>query len=201
MTSTNWRNHRSPRQQDALRYPYQYSPPKGNKKGMQTRVGLAAGAGLLILALAGALAATYFLSPGAHAWTNTQLAVGKGLYMIGLPAAGLMTGIGICLYAHAKYKARKQYTFRPHDLVSKGLTETQKNAMKVGALVTLAVLLAIGVSLAYHFCPQVPQALDHQLTIGQNMLYIGLPTLGAGALVNGALVLNRRRQAKQALTI
>ncbi len=185
------------------------------KKGMQTKVGIAAIVGLIVLAGAGTLAASYFLSPGAHAWMNgaaswlnthaitpltTQhLTVGQGLYMVGLPAVGLMTGLGLCLYAHAKYKARGKRAYKPHFQSAKTLTDTQKNGLKVSAVVTLAVLLAVGACLAYYLCPQIPQALNHQLSLGQSLLYIGLPTMGAGALVNGALTLNRRTQKNKSM--
>ncbi len=185
------------------------SPERGNTLGIRKTVGTLAAATLLIT-IVGALAATYFLVPGAQTWMNAHaitpltaqhLTVGQGLCMIGLPIAGAMTGLGLGLYVWQKSK-RKAATPELKGIREPRFSEGQKRAAKVAGFVTIAALLIAGACLAYYFCPQVQQGvsqvLNHKLTMGQSLGYIGAPTLALGILANGALALYLRRQKMNA---
>ena len=132
----------------------------------------------------------------AHAITPLaaqHLTIGQGFYMIGLPIAGLMTGLGVGLYVWQKSKRKAEAP------VVKGIreprfSEGQKRAAKVAGVVAVAALLVAGACLAYYFCPQVAQALSHKLTLGQSLAYVGAPTVALGIVANGALTLYLRRQ-------
>ncbi len=164
--------------------------PVYRSKGKTACIRGSIAAAVLTVAAIGALIGAYYLSPTAHAWMQThiitqQLTAGQALYMVAAPVAGLMTLLGIGLYARANRK--KTGSALPKVSCS--------GALKVAGVVTLAVMLGIGAYLAYHFCPHIQTAIHNGLsqkwTIGQSCLHVGLPVALVGLLVISGVALNR----------
>jgi len=154
--------------------------------------------GVVVAALAiGAVVAAYYLSPGMHSWVNSHIITPLSTQHVTLLVVGLsilgVGGISLLLYGyknrHRLHSTQKTYGIEGGKTVygypPRDKTSTNPKLKKAIAGVALLAILAAGSVLAYHLIPALNST---QTTLGQSLLYVGLPVAGVTLLVNLAVM-------------